>query len=157
VSWSFRAVWLARLLCHCLSAVICELSVNIHRPFILHCSELCSPMSLSPALGLVLSVQHQGLTEQWEEMWRGSDSGSCWNCQVEPLPLPAGAGFAPFGLRCQHFITTPLWQFGTGKVFPREFPWVYHLRDGEDFYPSMGRCRLLHNNFFDRDAFDELG
>lgn len=123
----------------------------------LHCSELRSPTSLSPGVGLVLSVQHQGLTEQWRGTQRGSDSGSCWNCQLEPLTLPAGAGCAPFRSKCEHFITTALWQFGTGKDFLCKFPWSHRRHDGEDFVPRVGWCRLMHNNFSDRDAFDELG
>lgn len=106
----------------------CELSVNAHRPFVPHCSELCSPMSSRPGPGLVSSVQHQGLTEQWGEMWRGSDAGSCWSCPLEPLTLPAGAGFAPFRLKCERFITAPLWQFGTGKDFLCKLPWFYAVR-----------------------------
>lgn len=106
----------------------CELSVNAHGPFAPHCSELCSPTSSRPAPGLVSSVQHQGLTEQWGEMWRGSDSGSCWSCPLEPLTPPAGAGFAPFRLKCERFITAPLWQFGTGKDFLCKLPWFYTVR-----------------------------
>lgn len=157
MSWSFWAVWLASLLCHCSLAVACELSVNAHRPFVLHCLELCSPMSLSPGVGLVSSVQHQGLTEQWGEMWRGSDSGWCWNCQLEPLTLPAVAVFAPFRLKCEHFITAPSRQFGTAKDFLCKFPWFYHLHGGEGFSPRVRWCQLMHNNFSDHDAFDELG
>lgn len=105
--WLFGAVWLASLVCHCLFDVTCELSANAHRPFVLHCSELCSPMGWSPWAGFVSSVQHQGLTEQWREMREGSDLGSCLNGRLESLSWPAGAGFAPLGLKCEHFITTP--------------------------------------------------
>lgn len=70
---------------------------------------------------------------------------------------PAGAGFAPFRSKCEHFITTALRQFGTGKDFLGKFPWSYRLHDGEDFVPRVGWCRLMHNNFSDHDALDELG
>lgn len=144
--WLFWAVCLASLLCHCLLAVICELSANAHRPFALHCSELCSPRSLSPRAWFVLSVQHQGLTEQWGEMWKGSDSGSCFNGQLESLSLPAGAGLAPFGLKCERFITTPLCQLAAGRNFLCKFLHFYPLQDGEDFFlvlDSAGWCVQL--------------
>lgn len=54
-------------MCHGFFSVSFELSAGAHRPVVLHCSEL------EPRVGLVSSVQHQGLTEQWGEMGRGSD------------------------------------------------------------------------------------
>lgn len=64
-----------------LFSVSFELSAAAHGPFAVHCSEL------EPRAGLVASVQHQGLTEQWAVMGRGSDSGSCWEDQLESLGL----------------------------------------------------------------------
>lgn len=124
--WLFGAVWLASLVCHCLLAVTCELSVNAHRPFVLHCSEHCSPLSLSPRAGFVSSVQHQGLTEQWGEMWKGSDSGSCLNGRLESFSWPAGAGFAPFGLKCEHFITAPfVWVWNWQRLLYQIPPFLF--------------------------------